>query len=486
MATVIQRKSNFSVVYSYMEDDVRKQKWDSCSSRKEANIRKAFIEYYQKENGSVLVPLAEQLKEEREIAQLDKQNPTEEITLSAFLEKFVLIYGTSKWAVSTYSNKLSTINNYINPYLGDLKLSQLTTQRLSEYYISLLKVEEIPRAHCKPTGKLLQPANVKKIHDIIRCALNHAIKWNYLDQNIRNPASLATLPEMKKKRRKVWDIDVFKDALVHVDDPLLKLSMHIAFSCSARYGEIAALSWKDVIIDDHAIRNSNARIIINKELARVSIESLHALNEKDVIMKFPMQKPNCSTRLVLKTPKTESSNRTVWLPESLAMLLRQHKQEQDEMREFLGKDYNNYNLVLAQQNGNPVESRTIRKRLAHLCDDYDLEHVDFHSLRHLSTNYKLKMTKGDVKSVQGDTGHAEAEMVMEVYSRIIDEDRRHNAVSLENSFYADLGSPSNNFGANYTDILANSFSDEQALSNLFKSMSPEIKKKFLQEALQSM
>ena len=45
----------------------------------------------------------------------------------------------------------------------------------------------------------------------------------------------------------------------------------------------------------------------------------------------------------------------------------------------------------------------------------------------MSTGYKLKMTNGDVKSVQGDTGHAEAEMVTDVYSEIIDEDRRFNA-----------------------------------------------------------
>ena len=45
------------------------------------------------------------------------------------------------------------------------------------------------------------------------------------------------------------------------------------------------------------------------------------------------------------------------------------------------------------------------------CEENDYEVVVFHSLRHLSTGYKLKITNGDVKSVQGDTGHAEAEMV---------------------------------------------------------------------------
>lgn len=65
-----------------------------------------------------------------------------------------------------------------------------------------------------------------------------------------------------------------------------------------------------------------------------------------------------------------------------------------------------------------VESRIIRKRLQVFCDTTGYERVDFHSLRHLSTKYKLKLTQGDIKSVQGDTGHAEAQMVTDVYSEI--------------------------------------------------------------------
>jgi hypothetical protein len=45
------------------------------------------------------------------------------------------------------------------------------------------------------------------------------------------------------------------------------------------------------------------------------------------------------------------------------------------------------------------------------------------------------MTNGDIKSVQGDTGHSKADMVTEVYTHIIDEDRRHNAEKMNQSFY---------------------------------------------------
>ena len=123
-------------------------------------------------------------------------------------------------------------------------------------------------------------------------------------------------------------------------------------------------------------------------------------------------------RLVLKTPKTETSNRTVWLPKTVAELLVQYQKDQKELQEFLGDAYNNYNLVIALENGNPVESRIVRDRFQKLCEQNGYEQVVFHSLRHLSTGYKLKMTNGDVKSVQGDTGHAEAEMVTDVYSEM--------------------------------------------------------------------
>ena len=40
-----------------------------------------------------------------------------------------------------------------------------------------------------------------------------------------------------------------------------------------------------------------------------------------------------------------------------------------------------------------------------------------------------------MKSVQGDSGHARMDMVADVYSHIIDEDRRYNAQKFEEQFY---------------------------------------------------
>ena len=71
-----------------------------------------------------------------------------------------------------------------------------------------------------------------------------------------------------------------------------------------------------------------------------------------------------------------------------------------------------------------------------IIDKLGLPDVVFHSLRHTSVTYKLKLSGGDIKSVQGDSVHAQAHMVTEVYGHIIDEDRRKNAEMMENAFYS--------------------------------------------------
>lgn len=142
------------------------------------------------------------------------------------------------------------------------------------------------------------------------------------------------------------------------------------------------------------------------------------------------------TRLVLKKPKTESSIWTVWIPKTLALILREWKARQESWKEFMGEDYVDYGLVLAQENGRPCEDRIIGNAFARLKDKAGLPDVVFHSLRHSSTTYKLKINHGDIKATQGDTGHAGPDMVTKVYAHILDEDRKINAQKFEAAFYA--------------------------------------------------
>ena len=52
-----------------------------------------------------------------------------------------------------------------------------------------------------------------------------------------------------------------------------------------------------------------------------------------------------------------------------------------------------------------------------------------------SNRYKLKLNHGDLKATQGDTGHAEIDMLTKVYAHILDSDRKITAQRFEEAFY---------------------------------------------------
>ena len=138
---------------------------------------------------------------------------------------------------------------------------------------------------------------------------------------------------------------------------------------------------------------------------------------------------------MLKTPKTDSSVRKVFIPKSVAQCLIDLKADQDEIKEVLGNEYQDYNLVMATTFGLPIGDSYLRTKMQEIIDELGLPDVVFHSLRHTSVTYKLKLNGGDIKAVQGDSGHSQINMVTDVYSHIIDDDRRKNAELFEQAFY---------------------------------------------------
>ena len=245
------------------------------------------------------------------------------------------------------------------------------------------------------------------------------------------------LPKKEKKVRAIWTVDIIRQALDNCSDGKLFIAINLAFAYSLRMGEITGLTWDCVHITDQDIAKDDAYIIVNKELARVDQKAIAALGEKDILFMFPrMIKGKSTTRLILKKPKKETSIRKIWLPKTLAYILRDWKERQEKLKKFMGDEYVDYNLVLALETGRPCEDRVIGNQFERLKKSAGLPDVVFHSLRHSSTTYKLKLNHGDIKATQGDTGHAQAQMVTEVYAHILDEERKINAQKFEVAFYA--------------------------------------------------
>ena len=121
---------------------------------------------------------------------------------------------------------------------------------------------------------------------------------------------------------------------------------------------------------------------------------------------------------------------------SVAEMLVEWKQSQDYTKAALGDEYLDFDLVMANGMGMPTEDCRITFLFEELIQKHDLPEVVFHSLRHSSITYKLKLNGGDIKAVQGDSGHAQATMVTDQYSHILDDDRKANAELFENAFYS--------------------------------------------------
>lgn len=92
-------------------------------------------------------------------------------------------------------------------------------------------------------------------------------------------------------------------------------------------------------------------------------------------------------------------------------------------------------MVFQYSDGRPLLESSLSTRFRNQLRTAQLPSVTFHSLRHSSITYKLVLSQGNIKAVQGDSGHAQAEMVTELYGHIIDEARKENAVRFQEDFY---------------------------------------------------
>ncbi|MCL1952263.1 MAG: site-specific integrase [Oscillospiraceae bacterium] len=417
MASIIERDKRFAVVYYAIVEGKRKQVWESFPSRREAKARKAEVE--NELNDGIFIPPSRQ-------------------TIREFLQDFVSLYGEDKWSLSTYSNNVAFIENYINPLIGDEPVQAFTARSADIYFKRLKKTKAVGSTFHSPRTELVGVSITQNAYKLLRCAFGKAVKWEVIK---RNPFELVEKPRHSYRTREIWDADTIRKALDECRDSKLYVAMNLSFACSLRIGEILGLTWDNIHISDAEIAADNAHLFVEKELQRASLTAIRALEQKDVFFMFPAFKPNAATRLVLKKPKTEASVRKVWIPKTLAYILLEYRKSQESMKRLLGEEYYDHNLVVALPNGRPCEERLIAEAFQRLRDRCGLPEVAFHSLRHSSTTYKLKLNKGDIKATQGDTGHSQADMVTRVYAHILDEDRKVNAVKMEQAFYATQANP---------------------------------------------
>ena len=242
----------------------------------------------------------------------------------------------------------------------EYQITVLISSHILDELSRLATVKAVSTKYVKARNEYLTPHTIREIHKVLRNAFNQAVKWELMT---RNPVEHATLPKEEHKTRDIWTAEVLLKALEACDDDILRLAINLAFSCSLRMGELLGLTWDCVDISPASIELGQASIFVEKELQRVNREAMADLNGKDILFKFPPTFASTHTALVLKTPKTKTSVRKVFLPKTVAEMLVQRKADIEELKDLFGDEFTDFNLVFCSSNGKPIEGRTVSASL---------------------------------------------------------------------------------------------------------------------------
>ena len=131
-----------------------------------------------------------------------------------------------------------------------------------------------------------------------------------------------------------------------------------------RIGEIRGLTWDCIHIEEDLCAKDEAYLLVEKELRRCSKESLKLLKEQgrdDVFFTFPeMKLTGYTTSLVLKTPKTESSVRTIYLPARVTTELKKFVRIRGPYRKLLVRNIRISTLSLPMTTGGLWKRKSLR------------------------------------------------------------------------------------------------------------------------------
>ena len=129
--------------------------------------------------------------------------------------------------------------------------------------------------------------------------------------------------------------------------------------------------------------------------------------------------------------KSQHKNKAKGLKILCSRLLQMKQDEQNAPEK-----YSNCGQLFRLPDGLPIAPELLTKwyRLWR-AEHPEFEQIVFHGLRHSSATYQLLQSDGDFKSVQGNTGHATASVLMDTYAHTQDKPRLELTEKIEADFY---------------------------------------------------
>jgi len=266
------------------------------------------------------------------------------------------------------------LRRWIVPRLGEKKLDRLRPSDLDRLYAEL-------RPH-------LSPLSVLKVHTILRAALGQAVRWRMLTEN---PAALATPPRAPRRPIVPPSPGQVAQLLAAAEerDPDLATYLRLAAVTGARRGELCALRWSDVDMENH-------EVVISRSLSL----GTHQVVEKST-------KTHRSRRIALDAGSIEALERQRERAKSRVMLCQ---------AQLVADPYVFARDVEGREPWRPDSGAT--GRFGSLRRQVGLDSVRLHDLRHYVAT---RLLDGGLpaRAVSERLGHANANTTLGIYAHAV-------------------------------------------------------------------
>ena len=314
------------------------------------------------------------------LASLDKGLPLDnsKATVGDFLARWMRDYVATNTAPSTEDGYGFIVRCHLIPGLGHIPLHKLQPTHLQAYYAKAL-------VEGRRDGKGgLSPRTVQHHHRVLAEALNHAVKWGLVARNV---AKAVDPPRpVRQDIVHVTPVDIQRLLATAQGTPLHDL-IFTALYTGMRRGELLGMRWCDVDVD----------------LAGISV--VQTLQRR------------YGGEYIFKEPKTTKSRRLISLPPSLAILLRERKEQVIAQRSAIGLPFDESDLVFCQYNRSPLDPSTVSHTFSRIARNAGLPQMRFHDTRHAHASLMLR-NGVHPKIVSERLGHSTIAVTIDLYSHV--------------------------------------------------------------------